>query len=121
MSPKHFDHAFVLGAVVEKRSELVAAGTERGTRGVFKRSDGGIGFETRIDQVLGQDADDAIPPGIDLADHLRMAARGLQHAAGRSVDHRGDSARLGIESVLGSHDTSPEKALKIECAIRHPA
>src|SRR6516162_9059707 len=112
MSPEHIDHALVLGTVLENGPELVAAGTERGTRGVFKRSNVSIGFETGIDQVLCQDADDAVPSGIDLADLIRMPARSLQHAAGRGVDHRGYAARLGIESVRGSHDTSLSRISK---------
>jgi hypothetical protein len=49
MRTKYFDQAFVLRAVLVNRTELVATGSERGTRGVFERGDHGFGLDARID------------------------------------------------------------------------
>ena len=100
MRLKNFDQAVVLRPMLANRRELVATGPERGTRGVFERGDRGFGLDAGIDQVFSQGADDAVAPGIDLADLLRMPARSLQDAASRHVDHRGDPARLGVERIL---------------------
>jgi hypothetical protein len=62
-----------------------------------------VGFEAGIDQVFSQRTNDAVAPGEDLADRLRIAqlcaARRLDDATGGGIDHRRDAARLGVESV----------------------
>src|SRR4051812_28049204 len=100
---KHLDQPFVLPSMLLKRAELVAAGSEGCPRGVLERSDRGLGLGTCVDEVFGQRAENTISPGINLADLPRMTAGGLQHAAGRSVDYRGDTARLGIEGISTGH------------------
>jgi hypothetical protein len=64
---KNFDQAVVLRPVLVNRRKLVATGPERGTRGVFERCDCGFGLNAGIDKVFSQRADDAVAPGIDLA------------------------------------------------------
>src|SRR4051794_35703108 len=81
------------------RAELVAAGSKGCSRGVLERGDRGLGLDTGVDEVFGQCAEDAIAPSINLADLPGMTAGGLQHAAGRSGDYRGNTARLGIEGI----------------------
>ena len=60
-----------------------------------------------VDQVFGQRADDAVAPGVDLADLVLVGARGFDHAAGRCVDDGGDTARLCVEGVLRGHVREP--------------
>ena len=50
-----------------------------------------------------QRADDAVAAGVDFADPVLALARGFDHAAGGGIDHRGDAAGLGIESVFAGH------------------
>src|SRR4029078_2030678 len=104
MRLKNFDQAVVLRPMLANRRELVAARPERGTGSVLERGDRGVGLEAGIDQVFGQGADDAVAPGIDLADLLRMPAGSLQDAASPHVDPRADPARLGVER-LAAHDS----------------
>src|SRR3954453_19215359 len=85
------------------RAKLVAAGSESCSRGVLECGDRGLGLDTCVDEVFGQRAEDAIAPGINLTDLPGMPAGGLQHAAGRSVDYRGDTARLGIKGISTGH------------------
>jgi hypothetical protein len=67
---------------------------------VFERGDRRLGFKAGIDQILGQGADDAIAPGIDLADLLRMLARSFEDARSRSVNYCANTARLGVERIF---------------------
>ena len=46
------------------------------------------------------------PKGRELANFIRMLARSFQHATGRGVDHRGNTARLRVERVPTGHDNS---------------
>jgi trehalose/maltose hydrolase-like predicted phosphorylase len=46
----------------------------------------------RIDQVFGQGANNAVAPGIDLANLCSVLARRLQHGTGRGVYYRADAA-----------------------------
>jgi hypothetical protein len=77
-----------------------AEGTRR--RGA-QQGDRGLGFPAGVDQVLGQGADDAVAPGVDLADLVLVRVSGFDHAAGRRVDDSGDTARLCVESVFRGH------------------
>ncbi len=87
------------------RPELVPAGSERSTRGVFQRSDREFRLKTGIDQVFRQRAEDAVVASIDLDNLVRVPARCLQDTAGRGVDHRANSAGLGIKRVSTRHDS----------------
>src|SRR3954447_3527846 len=71
---------------------------------MFQRIDRCFGLCARVDQIFSQGADDAIAPGIDIANLLRMLPRGLQYATGGGVDHRADPARLGVERIPTGHD-----------------
>ena len=93
---KNFDQPLVLRAVLVDRCELIATRSECGTWGVFERGDRGFGLNTGIDQIFGQGTDNTVATCIYRTDILRMFARSLQHPAGRSVDHRGNAARLGV-------------------------
>src|SRR5690606_7984230 len=93
------DQALVLGAVLVEPFELVAGGAERAARRVAQRRDRLRALGARVDQVLGQRADDAVSPGIDFADLVAVLARGLDHAARARVDHGRDAAGLRIERV----------------------
>src|SRR3954471_23025172 len=102
---KNFDQTLVLRAVFLDRRQLVATRSECCTRGMFQRGDRGFGLFARVDQIFSQGADDAVAPGINLANPLRILARGLQYATGGRVDHRTDPARLGVERILAGHDS----------------
>ncbi len=71
------DQALVLALVLLQALELVAAGAEGAGRRVAQRGDGGGGFLAGVDQVFGQRADDAVAAGVDLADLVRVLARGF--------------------------------------------
>src|SRR5258706_7326698 len=107
MRTKHFDQALVLHAVLVNRPELVATGSERGTRGMFERGDRGVRLNASIDQIFSQRADDAIAPGIYLANLLWMLACSLQKTTGGSVDNCANAARLGIKCILTGHGQLP--------------
>jgi hypothetical protein len=56
-----FDQALVLRRVVFELLQLVACRAEGAGRCVAQRADRGRGLLARVDQVLGQGADDAVP------------------------------------------------------------
>jgi hypothetical protein len=68
--------------------------------GVCFSPDGGGALAAHIDEILGERADDAVAPGVDLADVLRVPQGGLDDAAGGGVDDGRYAARLGIEGIL---------------------
>src|SRR5690606_32758951 len=103
---EHLDEALVLGAVLVQPLQLVAGGPERAARRVAEARDRLRALGARVDQVLGQRADDAVAPGVDLADLVAVLARGLDHAARACVDHGRDAAGLRIEGV-SLHSGSP--------------
>ncbi len=98
------DQALVLALVVLQALELVAAGAEAAGRRVAQGGDVLRGLLVGVDQVLGQRADDAVAAGIDIADLVRVLARGLDDAAGGGVDDGGDTAGLGVKGVLCGHN-----------------
>src|SRR5215469_8171960 len=107
MCPKHLDQSLVLPAMLLDRAEFVAAGPEGRARGVLERGDCGLGFDACVDEIFGQGTDDAIAPGVNFADLLRITAGGLQDTAGRSVNHRGNTARLSVEGISAGHSQPP--------------
>jgi hypothetical protein len=96
---EHVDQPLVLRAVLFQSLELVAARAERAGRGVLQRGDRARRLATGVDEVLGERADDAVAPGIDLADPFPSLARRLDDPLGGDVDDGGDSAGLGVEGV----------------------
>src|SRR4030095_10246343 len=54
---------------------------------------------TRVDEILGERADDAVTSGIELADPVLVLAGGLDDTARRSIDDGGDAAGLRVESI----------------------
>jgi hypothetical protein len=100
---ENVDQPLVLRAAFGQSLELVAARSERAGRRVLERGDRARRLATRVDQILGQRADDAVASGIDLADPRLVLARGLDDAGGACVDDGGDAARLGVERVALGH------------------
>jgi hypothetical protein len=72
---EHLDQALVVGAILLDALELVAARTERAAWGGLEARDRGGRLLAGVDQVLGERADDAVSPGVDLADALLVLAR----------------------------------------------
>src|SRR6185369_9794853 len=95
------DQALVLRRVIFELRELVACRAEGAGRWVAQRADRGRGLLARVDQVLGQGADDAVPACVYLGDAILVLAARLDDAAGGGVDHSGDAAGLGIEGIAG--------------------
>ena len=62
-------------------------------------ADGGGRFLGRVDQILGQRADDAVPARVHLADLVLVLAAGLDDPAGGGIDDSGNATGLGIERV----------------------
>src|SRR5574343_788114 len=104
---EYLDQALVLGLVLLKALQLVAAGTEGSARRVPQAGDIGIGFEAGIDQVFGQGTDNAIAPGIDFPDLVGMAACFLDQAARRGVDDGRNAPRLSVEGIFDRHFFTP--------------
>ena len=107
---KDLDQTLVLRAVLVEALELVTAGAERPSGRVAQRGDRGIGLLRRVDQVLGQRADDAVASRVDLAEVLRVLARRLDHALRRYVDHGGHATGLGVEDIA-RHGTRSDEGL----------
>jgi hypothetical protein len=63
--------------------------------------DGLVALPFKIDQFLLEHAEDSVPGREDAAEGLRVAAHGLDHAAGAGIDDGGDTAGLGIEDIVG--------------------
>ena len=68
MSSENINQPLILGAILLKASQFVAAGAECPRWGRLKRRDGALTFLAGIDQVFCQGADNAVSPGNDLAD-----------------------------------------------------
>ena len=79
-----------------------------------QRGDVGIRFGRGIDEIFGEGTDDAVTTGVDLADALWVFTCCLDQAAGRSVNDRGNPARLGVKRVssLHSHFTVSGKKVR---------
>src|SRR3954462_1955506 len=72
------------------------------------------GFPARIDQIFRERADDSIAAGQAFADLVFMSARCFNDASGGSVDHRSDSAGLGIERIhLGHFAVLPRRNMRV--------
>ena len=97
---EYLDQALVLGAILVDSRQFVARGAEGAAGRVAQRADGGAALLAGVDHVLGQCADDAVPPRVDLADPVAVLARGFDQTAGGGVDDGGYSAGLCIERVL---------------------
>ena len=85
MGAENFDQPLVLGAVLFQSLELEACGAECAGRRVAQATDRGPRFRTRIDQVFGQRADNAVAARIDLAYVPAMPGRGFYHAAAEAL------------------------------------
>ena len=103
MGAEDLDQAFILGAALRQRRQVVAAGSEGTSGGVAQRPDRGKRLGVYVYQVLGQGADDAVAGGKDAGNMATVAACRLEQAAGRGVDGGGDTAGLGVECVAGGH------------------
>ncbi len=101
--PEHLDQPLVLGAALLGALQLVAARSERPARRVAQRADRRSRLLRGVDEILGQRADDAVAPGVELPDPALVLARGLDDGAGGGVDRRGYAAGLGVEGVLLCH------------------
>ena len=97
---EYLDETLVLGPVLVDPRQLVARRAECAARRVAQCPDRRRALLAGVDHVLGQRPDDAVPPGIELADLVRVLARGFDHPAGGGVDDGGDAAGLGVEGVL---------------------
>ncbi len=93
------DEPLVLRAVLVDAPELVARRPEGAARRIPEPCDRAGALGARVDHVLGQRADDAIAPGVNLADTVPVFPRRLDHAASRGIDDRGHAARLRIKRV----------------------
>jgi len=109
------DQPLVLRRIVLEFPELVARRSERAGGRMAQAANRRGRFLAGIDQILGERADDAVAPCIDLADLAFVLATSLDHAAGGGVDDRGDSSGLCIESVpwlRGRHCRPRERRAK---------
>ena len=78
--------------------ELVAAGAEGGTRSVAEGADLLLRLRGEVDQVLLEDAEDAVQAAVDLLNGLVVESLG--HDAGQaSVDDGGRTTRLTHQNV----------------------
>src|SRR5262249_36894305 len=100
---EYLDQPLVVRAVLLDALELVAARAEGAARGRLQPGDRRRRLLAGVDQVLGESADDAVAPGVDLADAFFVLARGLDNPRGARVDHGGHAARLRIKGVLRFH------------------
>jgi len=103
---ENLDQALVLGTVFLQAFQLEAAGAKRSARRITQSADGVVGLLTGVDQIFGQRTDDAVAPGVDPADPVRLLAGGFDQTAGRSVDNGGHAAGLGVECVPLIHGHS---------------
>src|SRR5204863_976256 len=103
VGPEYLDQPLVLRPVLIDAFQLVAARAERAARRRLEPRDRRRVLAARVDQVLGERADDAVAAGVDLSDAVSVPARGLDHARGTRVDDGGHPARLGIEGILRFH------------------
>jgi hypothetical protein len=101
---EYFEQAFILRAMLVYRANLVAAGSECRAWCVTERGNRLFGSEAGVDEVFGQRPDDAVAPGINSADLLRVLPCVLQHPAGGGIDHGSNAARLGIEGIFSGHN-----------------
>ena len=106
VSPEDLDQTLILALVGLQALQLVAARTEAAGRGIAERRDVLGGLQVGVDQVLGQGADDAVAACVDVGDLVRVGAGGLDHPAGRGVDHRSDTAGLGVKGILRGHGST---------------
>lgn len=97
--PEDLDQALILGSVRLETLQFVPAGAERPGRRVAKCGNGAGALLARIDEVLAQRADDSIAAGEHPADPVAVLAGGFDETTGAGIDHRRDTAGLGIESV----------------------
>ena len=86
-------NALVIGVVLVRVLELIAAGAERGGRGVGKTVKLGTVFLVHAQQLVVQNALDAVVRAVDLCDAV-CVERGADAAVGAGVDDRGRSAGL---------------------------
>ena len=86
MRAKYLDQALVLRPALLQAAQLVARRAEGAGGGVAQAADRGGALARQVDQVLGQHADDAVAPGVDLADVAPRLHGGLDHPAGRGID-----------------------------------
>ena len=63
MRTKHLNQAFVLGAMLVEAFQLVATRSESATRRMAQPGDVLGGFQTGVNQVFGQCAENAVAPG----------------------------------------------------------
>src|SRR5207253_6617371 len=83
--------------------QLVARAAEGAARRVAKRTDRSGALLAGVDELLGEGAEDAVAPRVDLADLLAVLARRFDHAGRAGVDHRRDAPRLRIKRI-SCHD-----------------
>ena len=105
-------NALVIGVVLVRVLDLVAAGAERGGRGVGKTVKLGTVFLVHAQQLVVQNALDAVVRAVDLCDAV-CVKRGADAAVGAGVDDRGRSAGLADDqSTLQSfrHNKLPPYA-----------
>ena len=100
---EHVDQPLVLRAVLVEPLQLVSARAERAGRGVLQRGDRGRRLAAGVDEILGQRADDAVAPGIDLADLCTVQTRGLDDPGSARIDDRGHAAGLRVEGIAFRH------------------
>ena len=91
MRLEHFNEALVLGLVLLQALELEARRAEGPGGGVAQALQDRRAFLVDVDQVLGQRADDAVPPCIELADLAGVLFRGVDDAGRRGIDDGGDT------------------------------
>ena len=63
---------------------------------------GSLALPTRIDQIFGKGADDAIPSRIHRSNFVPVFTRSLYQSAGGSIDNGSNPARLCIKRIFTS-------------------
>ena len=79
--------------------QLVARRAEGAGRRVAKCADRCRVLAPDVDQVLGQGADDAVAPGIEMPDAVAVPAAGLDDAQCAGVDDGGHAAGLRVQGI----------------------
>ena len=99
MRLKDFDEALVLGAILINAFQFVARGAKCTGRGVAQCLDSLRAFLARVDQVLGERADDTVATGVELSNVLLVLAAGFNDAGRRGINDGSDAAGLSIKSI----------------------
>ena len=94
--PEHLQDLLIIGIVFVGIGDLVAAGAQRGGgRVLHLRKLGGV-FLAQVEQIIVQQAHDAVLHAVDLGDDVAVQ-RGLDRAVRGSVDNGGRSAALAYD------------------------